>query len=188
MPKAAICTNCGSNTARSKYCPECGTPVETGEVPPPDSLDAGKASEPGSPDPHPTTKRRRWATAAAGAVAAVALVAGAVGIGYGVHATSEQRTLATRVGHLNSQVQALHTALRSTAASSTISGLNSSMKKVTQTIAQYRNCLPELQTEIDGLSIGYSINNNDPSKDSFSVTNGAQISNDCNAVLYGTGN
>jgi hypothetical protein len=66
-----------------------------------------------------------------------------------------------------------------------VTGLKSTVAGLRATVSKLSNCIPQVQTEIGGLSITWSINGNNASSDSFNIDNPTIISNDCSRVLYG---
>ena len=60
-----------------------------------------------------------------------------------------------------------------------------SLQNVLCSGSTYANCIPELQTELSGLSINW-INTPDVGSSSFTIDHSSQISHDCSKLLYGT--
>lgn len=132
------------------------------------------------------------------AVAVIGLLVGGFGVWLAVRASGRENDLSTQVASMSAQMnrqaaklqqqaaklQAQQTQLNSTANAESIKGVKQQLTQVNNTLAQYRNCVPELQTELDGLTINYNINWSNPGQDYFNINNGSQISNDCSRVLY----
>lgn len=104
-------------------------------------------------------------------------------------ARAQIKTLNGQARSLNSRLTADDLKLSSddatlaTLQASTTAGEVSGIRR---TLGALKTCLPQIQTEIGGLGINWSVQV-DASQDSFSITNPTIISTDCNQLLYGTG-
>jgi hypothetical protein len=130
--------------------------------------------------------------------AGITLVLAIIGVVLGVYAISRFEPKADvngKVGSLAAQVKTLKAQLASNASklataqsdvqslqNSTTAGQVTALKRKVQ---QVESCIPELQTELGGLGINWSINGFNANKDSFTITNPTIISTDCSSVLYG---
>lgn len=188
--QAIVCSNCGVSATGAKFCPECGTSVADALRAVPDtettqSLDFISAAEPAA------ARRRPWVLVLLTAAAVAGLLVGSLGVWLAVGATHKQQQLSSKVASMAAQVnrqsahiKAQQSQLDSTANAASIAGVRDQVAKINGTLAHYKNCIPEIQTELDGLTIDYNIDWNDGSQDYFNVDNSNQISNDCNSVLY----
>jgi hypothetical protein len=139
-------------------------------------------------------------------VGAVALALAVIGLGAGVYGIIDAHNAKAGVQDLRAQVSGLHSelagALRGQAVLTTklgsvssqlsavpgqaaLAGVQSQLTKDQLQLASFANCIPELQTELSGLGINYSIYNPNASSDYITISNPNQISRDCSAVLFG---
>jgi uncharacterized protein HemX len=121
------------------------------------------------------------------AIIGVVVALGALAVA--IIALKKGQTDTTRIHALQAQVRqvdAAETQTRLTEATSQLASLQERFGKVSSAVAGFVNCVPELQTEIGGLSINWHITPLDASEDSFSIANGRQISRNCEDVLYGS--
>jgi len=72
------------------------------------------------------------------------------------------------------------------AAQSQLTGLSRTVHGIQSQDARYTNCIPELQTELNGLTINWTIDAADVSQSSFFINNSSQVSHDCGKLLYGS--
>jgi hypothetical protein len=72
------------------------------------------------------------------------------------------------------------------AARAQLTGLSRAVHGIQGQDARYTNCIPELQTELSGLTINWTINAVDVNQSSFFINNSSQVSHDCSKLLYGT--
>jgi uncharacterized protein YlxW (UPF0749 family) len=86
--------------------------------------------------------------------------------------TQEQSTIAT---------------LKNSTTAGKVASLSGQFNHLRGTVSRMGVCIPQVQTELNGLGIQYSINPTNGSQDSFSITNPTIISTDCTKTLYGTG-
>jgi hypothetical protein len=191
------CAACGAGVAGAKYCPDCGTPVTDVHQGPP-ATDARDSSELDSPIEQPAGQGKSWALVALMLVAVISLSVGALGMLFAVRADNRAQDLsarmtrvAARVDRQSAEVQqqsedikAAQVQLDSTANTESLKGVNDQLTSLASTMAGYKNCLPELQTELDSLSIDYNINYNDGSNTYFNIDNRSQVSHDCSRLLY----
>jgi hypothetical protein len=140
-------------------------------------------------------------------LALVGIAVGAVGIFEAMSAKNTDRALRAQLSSLRGrvggdearvhQVAAEMTTIpgRATmaAAQANIAALQSQVTGQGKTISHiqgqnstYANCIPELQTELNGLSISWSLNPVNASSDYFNIANSSQISHDCTKLLYGS--
>jgi hypothetical protein len=129
-------------------------------------------------------------------VTGLAIFTSLVGIGLGVYELTKPATATTaQLAALHHQVSRLQSRLASdgseiTSLHTDVATLQSSatsgqVLKLQKTVSSLTNCVPQLQTEIGGLGINWSINGLNTSNDSFSITNPTIISSDCSRTLYG---
>lgn len=83
------------------------------------------------------------------------------------------------------KVDAAETQSQLSETTSRLGSLQERFEKVSKNVAGFVNCIPELQTEIGGLSISWHITPLDASEDSFNIVSGRQISRDCEDVIFG---
>jgi hypothetical protein len=83
------------------------------------------------------------------------------------------------------KVDAAETQSQLSETTSRLGSLQERFEKVSKNVAGFVNCIPELQTEIGGLSINWKISPVDASEDSFSIADGRQISRNCEDVIFG---
>lgn len=66
-----------------------------------------------------------------------------------------------------------------------LGSLQERFEKVSKYVAGFVNCIPELQTEIGGLSISWKVSPVNASEDSFNIVSGRQISRNCEDIIFG---
>jgi hypothetical protein len=116
--------------------------------------------------------------------AAVALAALAVAI----VALSKDHADAARISTLQAHVRLVdesETQNRISAADQQISSLGEEVNMMGGYVAAFVNCIPELQTEIGGVSISWHVVPPNASEGRFNVVDGRQISKNCESTLYG---
>jgi hypothetical protein len=95
-----------------------------------------------------------------------------------------------KLAHTNSSLQTAEASLTTVQAdvgniqSSSTAGQIAGLKR---TVSQMQTCVPEIQTEIGGLSVDWNISGTDANQDSFDIANPTIISTDCSKTLYGSG-
>jgi hypothetical protein len=60
------------------------------------------------------------------------------------------------------------------------------VQRISRELESYSNCIPELQSEINGLNITSYDYDNGSTQDNFYINNPTIVSRDCQAVLYGS--
>jgi uncharacterized protein HemX len=125
-------------------------------------------------------------------VAVIAVGTAAVGIIDAQKAKSEVTALRAQVtGSLRAQavlgtkLAALSSQVAVVPGQAALARVQSQLTKDEGQIATFTNCIPELQTELSGLSISWSYDPSGNTTDYWNLTNNSQISHDCSAVLYG---
>ncbi len=140
-------------------------------------------------------------------LALVGIAVGALGITEAMSAKNTGRTLRAQLSSLRGRVGGDETRVHQVAtemttipgratmaaAQTNIAALQSQVTGQGKTISHiqdqnstYANCIPELQTELNGLSISWSLNPVNASSDYFNIANSSQISHDCTKLLYGS--
>jgi hypothetical protein len=140
-------------------------------------------------------------------LAVIGLAAGGIGIAEALHANNDgsklraqlsslrQRTShdEARIGQVAQQMTkipgkaTMATAQANIAAAQTqLTGLSRAVHGIQGQDARYTNCIPELQTELNGLTINWTIDALSVSQSSFYINNSSQVSHDCSKLLYGT--
>jgi len=113
-------------------------------------------------------------------VAALALAGAATAIVLNprTQVNSLKRQLATTEGRLTTANGRI-ARLQASSQVGTVATLQTQMHRVMM-------CIPQVESQIDGLSINWRIDPVDGSNDYFNIANGEQVSTDCSKVLYGT--
>lgn len=140
-------------------------------------------------------------------LAVIGIAVGAVGIVQSGNAKNHDRTLQAqlqslrhrvsgdeaRVGQVAQQMTKIPGRSTMAAAQASIAAAQSQLTGLSRTVhgiqgqdARYANCIPELQTELGGLSINWTINTIDVNQSSFFIDNSSQVSHDCSKLLYGS--
>lgn len=111
---------------------------------------------------------------------------GAVGLVEALHTNSSLRSQLNALSRqTRSQLSIVPGKASMAAVKSELASQGQALTKIRNQDATYRNCIPEIQTELDGLSINWNLNVSNPGQSNFAVTNNSQISRDCNRLLYG---
>jgi hypothetical protein len=136
-------------------------------------------------------------------LAVAGLAVGGLGVAQALSASNTTKSLRSQLGALRARVGGDENHLRQqlttvpgrstmAAAQSDIAGLQDQLAGQGKTLSKlqaqdhtYANCIPELQTELNGLSINWSINTLNVGNSSFFINNSSQISHDCSKLLYG---
>lgn len=121
-------------------------------------------------------------------IAIVGIVVALGALAVAIVALRKDQTETARIRTLQTQVRTVdqsETQNRVSAADQQIASLQEKVGKIAGYVAAFVNCIPELQTEIGGLSINWHIVPLNASEDSFSVVNGQRISKNCESTLYG---
>lgn len=162
-----------------------------------------KRVTPAPPPSSATAPNARRLTAWVGVACLLAIIgiaAGAVGVTKALnasHANNSLRGQLTALQHRVSTVASQMTTIpgRATMAAvqSDVSGIKSRLAGQSKAItglqnkaATYTNCIPEIQTELSGLTINWNIDTTNVSNSSFGIDNSSQISHDCTKLLYGS--
>lgn len=101
--------------------------------------------------------------------------------------TLKQRVIETQgeVKQVASQVTTIPGRAPMAAVQGQLASEGSTLSKLQNESALYSNCIPEIQTELNGLSINWSINASDVGASTFNISNNSQTSRDCSKLLYG---
>ena len=122
-----------------------------------------------------------WALSGLGLLVAVAAVAVAL------IALQRSSTLKTELRHAQRQVRALSDNSEVAETSARVAYLSEEWEKVGPKLGALITCVPELQTEVDGLGIEWEIPGTfSEKKPYFAISNDQQISSNCDNALYGT--
>ena len=164
------------------------------------------------PSPAPPTeglssRRLTWWVGIACVLAIIGIAVGTAGILQALHATNVDGTLRAqltglrhrtsgdeaRLGQVAKQMTRIPGRATMAAAQSSIAATQVQLTSLSRTVhgmqgqdARYTNCIPELQTELSGLTINWTINAVDVSQSSFFINNASQVSHDCSKLLYGS--
>jgi hypothetical protein len=116
-----------------------------------------------------------------GVVTGLAVLVAVGALAVALIALHKDQTLQVQV----KKVDAAETQSQLSETTSRLGSLQERFEKVSKNVAGFVNCIPELQTEIGGLSINWKISPINASEDSFSIADGRQISRDCEDVIFG---
>ena len=116
-----------------------------------------------------------------GVVTGLAVLVAVGALAVALIALHKDQTLQVQV----KKVDAAETQSQLSETTSRLGSLQERFEKVSKNVAGFVNCIPELQTEIGGLSINWHITPLNASEDSFNIVSGRQISRDCEDVIFG---
>jgi uncharacterized protein HemX len=169
---------------------------------------AGRKGQPGpaAVAESPRASRLRLLASGACVLAVVGLAVGVFGLIEAMSANSNEATLRRQLTALRQRVTGNEGHIRQVASQLTTIPGQATMATVQRQLASdgsqlvsdgrtlgriqgqvstFNNCIPEIQTQLSGLSISWSINAANVGSSSFGVVNNSQVSHDCTKLLYG---
>lgn len=203
----AYCGSCGAQVS-SRFCPNCGSATATAtemtsehvrtlvdEMDTTPFLTGALEEEEGSHAPsvqNGLPAQRKLVPIVATSSVVVAVLLGAGGVVTALDANARAKDLQQQVVSLKTQVADNRSAsaaqsekIKDLAAQMTAIPGQAAITSINKKLAQFTNCIPQLQSQINGLSVNWGIYP-DGSRDYFNIANNNIVSNDCSDTLYGT--